>query len=175
MTMLPAKASVITSETPTPTAPPLPGPPTITPTPASAIAIASPDLAVILSPRATQASSAAAIGETAWRKRTFATAAWFSATMNEPDAIAVQTATPRPAGPIERNAPIVPRRFRTATKAASARNAKNARPASWVVVSTETSRWSPPAVDHATAAAAMRSCPRRRALRGSLTRAGRDS
>jgi hypothetical protein len=34
-------------------------------------------------------------------------------------------------------------------------NAKNARPASCVGVSTESSRWNPPAVDQATAAAAV--------------------
>ena len=47
----------------------------------------------------------------------------------------------------------------------SATKAKNARPASCVGVSTESSRCRPPAVDHATAAAAMYSCPRRRARR----------
>ena len=53
------------------------------------------------------------------------------------------------------NAAIVRRRFRIATKSASATKAKSARPATWVGVSTESSRCSPPAVDHATAAAAM--------------------
>jgi hypothetical protein len=57
--------------------------------------------------------------------------------------------------PIERKATIVPPRFRAATKSAIATKAKNARPASCVGVSTESSRCSPPAVDHATAAAAM--------------------
>ena len=75
--------------------------------------------------------------------------------MNVPDAIAVQTATPRPAIPIEVNAVIVRRRLLIATKIASATKAKKARPATWVAVSTESSRWSPPAVDHAVAAAAM--------------------
>jgi hypothetical protein len=98
-------------------------------------------------------------------KRTFATVAWLSATMNEPEAIAVQTATPRPAIPHERKTSTVRPRSLAATKAASARNATSARPASWVGVSTESSRCSPPAVDHATAAAAMYSCPRRRELR----------
>ena len=75
--------------------------------------------------------------------------------MNVPDAIAVQTATPRPAMPIEVNAVIARRRFLIATKIASATNAKNALPATWVGVSTVSSRCSPPAVDHAAAAAAM--------------------
>jgi hypothetical protein len=84
--------------------------------------------------------------------------------MNRPDANAVQTATPSPATPIERNTAIVRPRSLTATKAASARNATSARPASCVGVSTESSRCSPPAVDQATAAAAMYSWPRRREL-----------
>lgn len=75
--------------------------------------------------------------------------------MNAPDAIAVVTATPSPAMPIEVNAAIVRPRLRNATKSASATKAKNARPASWVGVSTVSSRCSPPAVDQATAAAAM--------------------
>jgi hypothetical protein len=50
--------------------------------------------------------------------------------MNVPDAIAVHTATPRPATPIELNAVIVRLRFLIATKIASATKAKNARPAS---------------------------------------------
>jgi hypothetical protein len=53
------------------------------------------------------------------------------------------------------NAAIVRRRSLIATKIASATNAKKARPATWVAVSTESSRCSPPAVDHAAAAAAM--------------------
>jgi hypothetical protein len=165
ITMLRAKASVINSEKPIPSTPPLPGPPTMRPTPMSAIAMATPALAVTRSRSAIQASSAAAIGETACRKRTFATVEWLRATMKEPDAIAVQTATPRPAMPIERNAAIARPRSRTATKRASATNAKSARPASCVGVSTASSRWRPPAVDQATAAAAMYSCPRRRARR----------
>ena len=112
----------------------------MSPTPTSAITMASPALAVIGSRSAIQASSAAAIGETACRKRTLATVEWFSATMNEPEANAVQTATPRPATPMVRNAAIVRPRFRTATKSKSARKAKNARPASCVGVSTESSR-----------------------------------
>ena len=75
--------------------------------------------------------------------------------MKKPEASAVETATPRPAMPIERNAATVRPRFLTATKAASATKAKNARPAICVVVPTESSRCSPPAVDQATAAAAM--------------------
>ena len=143
---------------------PLPGPPTISPTPRSAITMATAALAVIRSRSATQASSAAAIGETACRKRTFATVEWLRATMKEPDAIEVQTATPRPASPIDRNTSTVRPRFVTATKTANATNAKNARPASCVGVSTESSRCRPPAVDQATAAPAMYSCPRRRAV-----------
>src|SRR6187401_3584865 len=81
--------------------------------------------------------------------------------MKKPEASAVVTATPRPARPIERNAASVRPRFLKATKAASARKA---RPATCVVVPTESSRCSPPAVDQATAAAAMYSCPRRRVL-----------
>jgi len=73
--MLTAKASVSTSEAPTPITPPLPGPPTIRPTPSNAIAIAIAARPVTDSPSATQASSAAAIGDTACRKRTFATVA----------------------------------------------------------------------------------------------------
>jgi hypothetical protein len=53
------------------------------------------------------------------------------------------------------NASIVLRRRLSATKIASARKAKSARPATWVAVSTDSSRCSPPAVDHAAAAAAM--------------------
>ena len=70
-----AKASIITNEAPTPSRPPLPGPPTISPTPISATAIATPALAVIDSPSAIQASSAAATGDAACMKRTFATVA----------------------------------------------------------------------------------------------------
>ena len=61
------------------------------PTPTSATAMATPALAVTDSPSAIHASSAAAIGDAACRKRTFATVAWFNATMNVPDAIAVQS------------------------------------------------------------------------------------
>ena len=109
--MLPAKASVIMTEKPIPSVPPLPGPPTMSPTPSRAITMASPALAVIGSRSAIQARSAAAIGETACRKRTFATVEWLRATMNDPDAIAVVTATPSPAMPMELNEATVRRRF----------------------------------------------------------------
>ena len=155
ITMLPAKANVIRSEKPMPSVPPLPGPPTMRPTPSSAIAIATAARRVIRSRRTIQARSAAAIGETACRKSTLATVEWLRATMNEPDANAVVTATPRPATPIVRKAATVRPRFRNATKSAIATKAKNARPASCVGVSTESSRCRPPAVDHAIAAAAM--------------------
>ena len=73
ITMATAKATIITNEAPTPSRPPLPGPPTIRPTPRSAIPIATPALAVIGSPSAIQASSAATIGDAACMKSTFAT------------------------------------------------------------------------------------------------------
>ena len=96
-------------------------------------------------------------------KSTFATFAWLSATINMPDAVAVVAATARPATPIARKAATGWAWLTNATKTASARAAKNARPASWVAVSTESSRWTTPAVDHAIAARTTNSCPRRRA------------
>ena len=88
-------------------------------------------------------------------KSTFATVAWLSATMNVPDATATQPATAMPAQPIARNASSGRPRLDTTTKSASATKAKNARPATCVAVSTVSSRWSAPAVDHATAASTM--------------------
>ena len=117
---------------------------------------------MIASRSTNQARSAAATGATACMKKTLATGAWLSATMNEPEATAMQTATARPAPPIDRNASSGLPRLETATYAASARQAKTARPATWVVVSTESSRCSTPAVDQARAADATSSCPRRR-------------
>ena len=95
-----------------PSAPPLPGEPTMSATPRTATAIAIQLRRETLSPRAAQASSAATIGATACMKRTFATFAWLRATMKDPDATAVQTATPRPGSPIARTAATTPPRAR---------------------------------------------------------------
>ena len=139
-----------------------PGAPTISTTPRSATTIARQARRVIASRSANHAINAAPIGAAAWRKKTFATVAWLSATMNDPEATAVQTATARPAAPIERKAWSVRRRLTATTKTPSASNAKTARPASCVIVSTESSLCSTPALDQARAAPATYSCPRRR-------------
>ena len=112
-----AKASVITTDSarPRPCAPP--GPPTMRPTPPSATSIATAVRRETGSRSASQAITAAAIGDTACMKRTFATVVWLSATMNDPEAIAVQTATARPARPIEVNARTTLPRSETATNA----------------------------------------------------------
>ncbi len=166
-TTLTAKASVITTESARPRPGELPGPPTIRPTPASAIAIATPVRRDTDSRSAAHAISAAAIGATACMKSTFATVVWLSATMNVPDAIAVQTATASSARPIEVNALTTRPRFVSATKTNSARAATKARPATCVAVSTDSSRCRTPALDHASAASATYICPRRRTLRAS--------
>ena len=66
---------IITTEAVTPSTPPLPGPPTMSATPASATAMARAMRRVIDSPNANQAMSAAATGEAACMKSTFATLA----------------------------------------------------------------------------------------------------
>ena len=68
-------------------------------TPHNATSIAPHARPLICSPSVTRASSAAAMGDAAWRKSTFATLVWLSATMNEPEAMPVETANARPAGP----------------------------------------------------------------------------
>ena len=85
-----------------------PGPPTIKPTPPSATTIASALRLDTGSRNATHAISAAAIGAAACMKRTFATVAWLSATMNEPEATAVQSATASSARPMVANGRITP-------------------------------------------------------------------
>jgi hypothetical protein len=77
--------------------------------------------------------------------------------MNEPEAIAVQSATATPAVPIDRKAASPRPRVEMVTRPARKRNAKSARPAIWVAVSTVSSRCRTPAVDHATAARATNS------------------
>ena len=155
ITIATANASVIANDAPMPKSPPVSGPPTMKATPSTATPIATAERRVIDSPSASHASSAAAIGATACMNRTFATVAWLSATMNVPDATAVQPATASPAMPIERNASTGRPRLVTTTNAASATRANRARPATCVAVSTVSSRWSTPAVDHATAARTM--------------------
>ena len=72
-------------------------------TPASAIAIASQVRRETGSPNSIP-SAAARSGASACMKRMLATEAWFSATMNEPDEIAISAATTRPPRPTARNA-----------------------------------------------------------------------
>ena len=131
-----------------------PGAPTISTTPRSATTIARQARRVIASRSANQAIPAAPIGAAACMKKTFATVAWFSATMNDPDATAVHAATASPAAPIERSAWSVRRRLTATTKTPSARSAKTAQPASCVIVPTDSSRCRTPALDHASAAPA---------------------
>ncbi len=154
ITRAPANDSVITSERPRPAPAPPPGPPIITPTPASATTIATPVLRDTDSRSTTQAIRAAAIGESACRKMTFATVAWLRATMKVAEAIAVNPATASSASPIERNGLTTWPPLETATKARSAIAANTALPATWVAESTESARCSTPAVDQATAAMA---------------------
>ena len=153
--MLTANAMVITSETPKPRYSPPPGPPSMIPTPHSATSIAPHARRLIGSPSVIRASRAAAMGDAAWRKSTFATLVWLSATMKEPDAMPVEAAKARPAHPIVRNARHASPRMETNTKAARATVAKTARPASCVAVDRVSSRCNTPAVDHATVARAM--------------------
>ena len=106
-----------------------------------------------------QPSSAAIIGAAACMKRTFATVVWFRARRKVPDEIARKTAIATPDRPIDRNAATVPRRSMTTTSANSAIAAKTARPATWVAGLASSSRCASPAVDHATAATRIASCP----------------
>ena len=104
-------------------------------------------------------SSAAIIGAAACMKRTFATVVWFSASRKVPDEIARNTVIARPDRPIVRNAASVPRRSMATTSANSAIAANVARPATCVAGLASSSRWASPAVDHATAATRIASCP----------------
>ena len=150
-----ANANIMTTEStrPSPCAPP--GPPTMRPTPTNATAIATTVRREIDSRSATQAISAAAIGDAACMKSTLATVVWLSATMKQPEARAVRAATASEAARIDVKAVTTCPRSMTATKARSASAAKTARPAIWVAVLTSSSRWSTPAVDHASAASTM--------------------
>ena len=97
-----ANANIITTEStrPSPCAPP--GPPTMRPTPTRATAMATTVRREIDSRSATQAISAAAIGDAACMKRTLATVVWLSATMKQPEARAVRAATASEARPHRR-------------------------------------------------------------------------
>jgi hypothetical protein len=75
--------------------------------------------------------------------------------MKDAEATAVQTATASPERPIDVNARRVWCPSVIVTNASKATVAKSALPATWVAVSTVSSRWRTPAVDHATAASAM--------------------
>ena len=154
MTSASANASAISSASASPARSPPPGAPSISVTPASAIASASAVRRPIGSPSSTRASSAASTGEIAWTNSTRATVVWFSAAMNAPEAVARQSARPTPAIPIERQASRKRPRSAIATNSSSANAAKTARPATCVATSSESCRWSTPAVDHATAASA---------------------
>ena len=166
-----AKARVISTESPTPSPKLAPGPPTIRPTPPSAMTIATAVLFDTDSCSAAHPISAAAIGATACMKSTFATVVWLSATMNDPDATAVQTATTSSARPISVNDATTPRPPENATKAKSASVANTARPATCVAVLTVSSRCRTPALDQASAASATYTWPRRRMSRASITAA----
>ena len=87
-------------------------------------------------------------------KSTFATVVWFSATMNVAEATAVHAATAISARPIDPNARTPPPCPEKATNASSPSTAKSALPATWVVVPTDSSRCSAPALDQARAASA---------------------
>jgi hypothetical protein len=129
MTIAAENARAITNAAPSPSALPFPGVPTIRLTPTSAAVIDTSARRVIASRSANQARSAAPTGATAWMKKTLATVAWLRATMKDPDAIAMQTATARPARPVERRAATGRPWLEIVTKTASAIQAKTARPA----------------------------------------------
>jgi hypothetical protein len=103
MTISTAKPSAITTASPLPSALPPPGEPTITPTPSSATSIATDVRRLTGSPSSARPSSAASTGAIDWMKSTCATEAWFSATMNAPEATA-QTHRKPQAGIAERAA-----------------------------------------------------------------------
>jgi hypothetical protein len=86
----------------------------MTATPATAIAIATQVRRLTGSPR-NDPIAAARIGASAWKKRTFATDAWFSATRNEPEDNASNTTIATPPRPIARNARTTPPRSVSAT------------------------------------------------------------
>ena len=154
MTRPRAKEREVSAERPRPRPCEPPGPPTIRPTPASATTMARAVRPDTRSCSAAQAISAAAMGETACMKSTFATVVWLRPTMKAADAVAHATATAIPVGPIEENARTTPPRSENETYTSSASTAKNARPATCVAVPTEISRCSTPALDQASAARA---------------------
>jgi hypothetical protein len=131
----------------------------MTATPATAIPIASHVLRATGSPR-NDPIAAARIGASAWKKSTFATEAWFSATRNEPEESASRTTIAIPPRPVARNACASPPRSDSVTQASSPIAANTARPATCVAVETDSSRWNRPADDHATAASATNNRPR---------------
>jgi hypothetical protein len=98
--------------------------------------------------------SAAASGINAWTITTFATEVSLSAVMNEPDVIAMSTATASPGRPIARKARITWPRSATATNTSTARNANAARPANWEARLMCNWRCKIPARDHISAASA---------------------
>ena len=157
MTRPRAKEREVSAERPRPRPCEPPGPPTIRPTPASATTMARAIRPETASCRAAQAINAAAMGETACMKSTFATVVWLRPTMKAADAVAHATATAIPVGPIEENARTTPPRSVNETYTSSASTAKNARPATCVAVPTEISRWRTPALDQASAARPPRS------------------
>ena len=76
-----------------------------------------------------------------------------------PDEMARKTAIARPERPIDRKAATVPRRSIATTSTNSAISAKNDRPATCVAGLASSSRCASPAVDQATAATRIASCP----------------
>jgi hypothetical protein len=88
-------------------------------------------------------------------RSTLATVVWVRAATNIADAIAKQTAKPRPEHPIVRKTRHGLPCSITAVKASRARKANTARPATCVTVLTEIPRWTRPALDQASAASAM--------------------
>src|SRR5712692_6348222 len=160
MTSVAANEAVMRSDRAIPGRLGWPGPPTISPTPARATTMASQVRRETGSPN-TVPSTAARIGASACMKRTLATDEWFSATMNEPEEIAISAAIASPPRPTDRNARSTAPCSATATYASSPSTAKRARPASCVPTPTDSSRCKIPAVDHATAASATMARPRR--------------
>src|SRR3954447_20628188 len=156
-----ANASAISSDSPSPSRLPPPGPPTMSATPATATAIATPVRALTGSRSAIHASSAASTGAIAWMNSTCATVVWWSATMNDPDAVATHAANAIPARPTERLASTTRPCSLIATHSSSATPANAARTATWVAALTDSPRCRTPALDHARAASATYTCPRR--------------
>ena len=130
-------------------------------TPASAAPIAIHVRAGTRSRISSHAKSAARKGAIAWNSSTCARLVEPSARMKQLEAIATPIATPMPATPTLRKAANVAPRRRTTRYAVSAIAAAPARIAAWVGAGAPTKRCTGPAVDHATAAAATSSWPRR--------------